>query len=165
MIRATLLLSLSLLTSACWGGPHYTQVWTGFNGPNIPKTEYFLDANSARSSWLSKALGSTQLETLLSQISFDTQMLMVSAVGERENITGTLKIQDVNQDEDSLTVFLLIGVNGPGCTYPHALSYPFVVAIVDRPTRFDGLGSYYHQNFPDGCKPAKTGKPNDGAAP
>mgnify|MGYP003621297122 CR=1 FL=1 len=156
-----LLISLALIVSAsaCQSAPRYKQVLIGFNGPSTPQTTYFHDAQSAQISWLSRALNTEQLNSLLSQVSFDSQMLVVTAVGERDPVTGRLEVDPLSQNENSLMVYLLIGVNE--CTGPHAKSYPFAVAVVDRPVRFDGIGNYFHQNFPDGCKAVKSGVPND----
>ena len=150
-----------LAASGCRdAGPRYTQVFTGFNGPSRPQTTYFMDPASAKNSWLNRALGPTELDRVLSQVSFENQMLAVGAVGKREGATG-VKIDHISQREAALTVILLIGVNDDGCGESRSASFPFVLAIVDRPAKFDRTESSFHQNYPDGCKPPKADTPNE----
>ena len=102
--RQAIALLITLLGSACSGGPRYKQLIAGFNGPSTPKTTYFFDAASARGSWLSKALSPSELDQVLSMVSFDTQMLVASATGERSTATGSVTIDGINQYNTSLSV-------------------------------------------------------------
>ena len=161
MFRILTILLLVLCTSGCNQGPRYEQIFTGFNGPSSTVTKYFMDQHSVKSSWLSRALTPPELERVLSQVSFERQMLVVVAVGMRENVTGKVTLESINQYKSSLMTYIEIGVNDTGCIQADTASYPFVLAVVERLQQFDGMENYFHQNFPDGCKPAKSGTPSE----
>ena len=160
-MRAWAIALLALNISGCQGSG-YTQLLRGFNGPSNPGTAYFSDAESVKASWLRAALTAKQLEQALSQVSFQRQVLVAVAVGKRENATGALTIDRIDRDS-AVIPYVLIGVNDTGCSHSHAASYPFVLAVIDRPKESTPSIGYFFQNFPDGCKAVVTGVPNDTA--
>lgn len=135
----------------------YKQLYAGFNGPQNPDSFAFASANMANSSWLKSAMGD-HLEQVLSQVDFDHQVLVVAAVGERPTATGKLEIRKIDEHDSIFDPYVLIGVNDNECAMPGGRSFPFVIAVVERPKLPPRAhGGFDYQNFPDGCKPILSG--------
>jgi hypothetical protein len=114
---------------------NYKHLHTGFNGPARPELVQLRSAKEARESWIAKALGVKELDSLLSQVDFRTQLLITLAIGKRTTATGSLFITNVsfNAIRESLHVAARIGVNEKDCDFPPAVSYPFALVIAKRP--------------------------------
>lgn len=158
---ARLLTSFLLVLCGCSQSVRYEQLFVGYNGPSVPKTEYFDSAASVKGSWVAKALSPAELEGVLSRVSFKNEMLVVVAVGARETVTQVSLAGISEYESSALSTNVRVGVIEAGCSQPHAMSYPFVVAAVKRPEKFDGSGGFDHQNYPDGCKAVMRGTPNE----
>lgn len=150
-------------TSSCSPSARYQQLFVGYNGPNLPKTEYFRSAAAVKGSWVAHALSSAELERVLSRIPFEREVLVAASVGARKAVTQVSLAGMSQYESSSLSTNIRIGVIEAGCSQPHAMSYPFVLAIVELPEKFDGLGGYDHQNYPDGCKAVMRGISSDQA--
>ncbi|GAB1597157.1 hypothetical protein PAGU2638_28370 [Lysobacter sp. PAGU 2638] len=153
---------LGLLAFTCSAAP-YKQILVGYNGPQESNTTYFSDPDAVKTSWLSLALTAEQLNSLLTRVDFATHVLAVSAVGEREAVTD-VSLESVMWDETSISVNVFVGVAGSQCSGPRPRSFPFVVAIIERPERFDGLSNFFHQNYPAECGPMHESE-SSGAPP
>lgn len=155
--RFLLSLMVVLCTSSCSQSARYEQLFIGYNGPSVAKTEYFRSAASVKGSWVARSLSSAELERVLSRISFEREMLAAAAVGARETVTQ-VSLASISQYKlSALSTNIRIGVIETGCSQPHAMSFPFVLAVVEPPEKFDGSGSFDHQNYPDGCKAVVSG--------
>ncbi len=162
MSHSLLLTVLLLVAIACEAAP-YKQIFSGYNGPEDSQTSYFSDAESVKTSWLATVLSNEELESILAQVDFKTHLLAVSAVGARKAVTN-VSVEGVSWTRTSASITVFVGVADTTCIGPRPNSYPFVVAVIERPAEYDGLSSYYHQNFPDQCGPVHEGKPS-GAPP
>jgi hypothetical protein len=154
------LLTILLLASAAPANADepYRQLFAGYNGLDSSETVYFDDEASVRDSWVADALGAKKLNEIISKVHFDSEVLVVSSVGERSAVTQ-VELAAMNRYGESLTAFVLIGVAGLKCPSPRPDSYPFVIGVVAKPKAFDGVTNYFHQNFPDECKPVQSGQP------
>lgn len=155
MLRHLLLAALLVAALPSTAAP-FQQVFAGYNGPKDSETVHFTDPESARSSWLSAAIDKAELDALLAEVDFQTNLLAVSAIGERTAVTK-VSVESVSWTETSVFLTVFIGVAEKSCPGPRPSSYPFVVAVVARPARYDGVAGYYHQNFPDLCEPVHEG--------
>jgi hypothetical protein len=151
---------IALCANGCSQAVRYEQLFAGYNGPRVPKTEYFGSASSVKASWIAKALSPAELERVLSRVPFERDMLVAASVGMRESVTQ-VSLDSISAHGSVLSTNVRIGVIEVGCLRPHSMSYPFVLAVVRRPNNFDGSGGLDHQNFPDGCAVVMSGAPNE----
>ena len=146
----------------------------GFNGPTKPRAEYFENADAVQKSWLARSLEASELQALLGDVDFKGQMLVATAIGQRETATGSLAINrvavkgavmtpagSVSSGQNLLTVYATIGVMSGTCSEARHTSFPFVVSVVDRPEVLQPPVGYFHQNFPDGCKQIQSGQASE----
>jgi hypothetical protein len=145
-------------------------VVVGFNGPTKGRAEYFTSASAVRGSWLAKALQPSDLKSLLSAVDFKTQIVVATSIGERATATGTVKIRvavngsvmTVVGPESSgpgeLMIYASVGVVSGKCAEPRHSSYPFAAGVIKRPVGLQPLVSTDVGNFPDGCRPIKSGQ-------
>jgi hypothetical protein len=154
------LLTILLLASGApaTAGEPYRQLFAGYNGLDSSVTAYFVDEASVRESWVADALGAEKLNEVMGKVRFDSEILVVSSIGERSAVTQ-VELAAMNRYGESLSTFVLVGVAGLECPGPRPDSYPFVIGVVAKPEAFDGLPNYFHQNFPDECKPVQSGQP------
>jgi hypothetical protein len=148
---------LFCVASVCTAAP-YRQLLAGYNGPAESETSYYSSPETARSSWLRNAVAPDELEKLISQVDFSTQLLAVSAIGEREAVT-TVSLEGVNWTRSSVSVYVVIRIADTSCAGRRPTSYPFVVGVVERPAEYDGMSNFFHQNYPDSCGEVHEGKP------
>jgi hypothetical protein len=145
----------------------FKQVLVGFDGPEGPGVTVIRSESDAAGSWLSSAISPDDLQKVLAEIHFDSQILVAFAIGKMESVTGQVFVTDVSYDAlfNSFSVAARVGVNEPDCNFAHARSYPFAVVIAKRPPRVP-LGSGYDiGNFGDGCKQPKSGVPSASFTP
>ncbi len=133
---------------------NYRQVYTGYNGLKTSKASVYLSKDQILKSWIAKAVSKSELDKILSNVDFGSEIMVALNFGKRESATGSTYITDVkyNSVYKSLNVAGLIGVNERDCSKSHQISYPFVLAIAERPPSFPDYPSLYVQNFSDGCK-------------
>ena len=155
IVRSLAVLLLSFCNLACAKEP-FEQVYAGYNGPDSSTTAYFQDEQSFRASWAAAALKPQDLDLILKRVDFNSQVVVLSAVGGRKAVTG-VKLGNVERMGGSLSALVLVGVADTTCPGPRPDSYPFVIGIAEKPEGFDNLPNYFHQNFPDECKPVISG--------
>jgi hypothetical protein len=140
-------------------GSPFQQLYSGFDGPHLPKSYRFDSADAVRQSWVAFAVPN-ELERILPTIDFGQDVLVAVAVGGRENVNVLPKAVAA----DGLLIFVSIGVNMPDCGEPHAKSYPFVLVAVPKPKSKSPSEGYDLQNYGNGCLKVMTGIPNDPAS-
>lgn len=158
MVFRALLALLLVIAPAVAGDHPFKQLHAGYNGPESPVTAYYRDGAAFRRSWASEALEPKEVERIIKSVDFSSQVLLVSAVGERKAVTK-IELNAVHRYDESLSPFILVGVANTSCPGARLTSFPFVIAVVDLPASFDEMANYFHQNFPDECKPSQSGKP------
>lgn len=135
----------------------FKQLHVGFNGPSTAGRYFFHSPTDLASSWLVSSLGD-QTQAMLSQVDFSHQILIVATVGERSTTTGNVSISEIWKFGAGIVPFVRIGVNERSCNEPRRASFPFVVAVIEKPSAFNpNEGGYDNQNFPDGCKAVPGG--------
>lgn len=137
----------------------FKQVFKGYNGPENSSAKAFNSDVELKKSWVAKALKSTELNSLLNRVDFNKQIVVALSFGKRETATGTIYISNVkyNTVYKSLTISGLIGVNQKGCSEKRIKSFPFALAIAERPSTISDYPGFSIQNFPDGCKKIVSG--------
>ena len=137
----------------------FVHVHVGANGPENGGSAVFESEEEVTRSWLPLSLTSAELEGILGQTDFKSQILVTLSFGKRTTATGKIYFSRINYNSvlESLSIAGMIGVHGPNCDEPSSEAYPFVVAIAPRPDKVPDYPGYFAQNFPDGCKPAMTG--------
>ena len=113
MLRQVVVAFLFCVASVCEAAP-YKQLFAGYNGPADPETSYHSSPETARRSWLRDAIGADELEKLIAQVDFGTQLLAVSAIGQREAVT-TASLESVNWTLSSVSVYVVIRIADPSC--------------------------------------------------
>lgn len=139
----------------------YEQLYVGFNGTRFAKTSVFASSSDVSKSWVHSAIPRDVLDSILSRVDFEKQMLLVAAIGKRETATGIVTIARIVLTGSTLVPYIRIEVNGANCNEPHAESYPYVLAAVTRSSSLPVLPGLDHFNVPNGCKPVKAGAPID----
>ena len=114
----------------------FRQLHVGFDGVDRSDQhlEIFESPSDVLASWLSRTLSPIQLASLLDEIDFQTESLIVLQLPPQGVATGTLYIRDIDYrtDTQGISVGAVIGVNDKDCDEPPAVSYPFVVASAPR---------------------------------
>lgn len=113
MIIRLLFIAVFLLTvaQACaQDSTSFKQLYVGFNGPSSPGRNVFASQAEATSSWLAAALGD-RIPSVLAQVDFSHQLLIVTAVGERSTTTGNVAVSEVLRHGKGVMSFVRIGVN------------------------------------------------------
>ena len=115
----------------------FKQIFVGFSGPQRGGVTVIRTKSDAAVSWLASAVSPDDLKRLLSQVNFDSQILVAFAVGERESATGQLFVTDVSYSKlsESFAVSGRVGVNENDCKFERMKSYPFAVVVAPRPPR------------------------------
>jgi hypothetical protein len=146
----------------------FKQVAKGFNGPKQFEIYFFENRAEADTSWLKRALPGSRYEQIISQTNFDHQALMAFAIGELPGASGNANIVRISQyqsEDDPLMIEMLIGIKARECKERKGLiSYPFVVAVFEKPKNFRRQSSFYFGNFDDGCGPESSGTAIDSVA-
>ena len=134
-------------------------LYSGVNGPVTSGHVVFLDSRAVRASWIVDALSEGALERLLSEINFETEVLIAVWIGQQARATGTMLVTSSAFSEASRawTVSVGVGVLGSDCdVIDTATSYPFALAAVPRPSGSGEIRGYARSNFADGCESAAT---------
>jgi hypothetical protein len=145
----------------------FKQVFIGFNGPDQSGAALIQSEEDARASWISSAIAPEEFKKLLAQVAFDTQVLVVFTVGERETATGQVFVTDASYNSllDAFSVDGVVGVNDEDCSLPRARSYPYAIVIAARPPKLPRNPGFGISNFGDGCKQPKSGAPSPSPVP
>jgi hypothetical protein len=136
----------------------YKQLLAGFNGPQNPSLTIIQNEADARASCLKSVMSPEEFKSVLSQTSFDSQVLVAFAMGERDTASERVYVTDISYNAllDSFSAQGYVGVNEPDCAQPRAKSHPYAVAIAKRPPKPAGGSGYDVGNFGDGCKPVRA---------
>lgn len=159
-IRIVLLFIFSLIISTsvsmAASALQYDEVMIGFDGPAVEKPGVLvIDSPSMlKEHWISKKLGDKKIATLLEDIDFTTQFVLVAQVGIRNTATGNMNIAEIEFDEtkEKVVVYIRVGVNERDCEIPQRQSLPYAIGIINKPEVWPALVNYYIGNFGDGCK-------------
>jgi hypothetical protein len=140
----------------------FKQAFSSFNGPQNPSLTIIQSEAEAQANWISSAVPPEEFKKILAQTSFDSQVLVAFAMGERETATGRIYVTDVSYNAllNSFSAQGYVGVNEEDCSQPRSKSYPYAVAIAPRPNKAPSGSGYDVGNFADGCKPPKTDAPS-----
>jgi hypothetical protein len=138
---------------------------TGFNGPPLPGDFVFRSESEARQSWLASALSDQELDALIARTDFSSQVLVAVGFGRMMNASGKVTITELRYREfapapehDGYQLTARIGVVPPSCGVASAVSFPFVVGLVDAGPGDGGAGLGF-STFPDECGPVASGQP------
>ncbi len=134
----------------------YNEVMIGFDGPTIEKPGVIVidDAGMLKEHWISEKLGDKRIASLLEEIDFASQFILVAQVGVRNTATGSMNIAEIEFDElkGNVVVYIRVGVNERECEIPKRQSLPYAIGVIDKPEVWPALVNYYIGNFGDGCK-------------
>ena len=134
----------------------YDEVMIGFDGPAVEKPGVIVIDNAAmlKEHWISEKLGHKKIETLLNDVDFTSQFILVAQVGIRNTATGNMNIAEIEFDEakENVVVYIRVGVNERECDIPKRQSLPYAISVIDKPEVWPALVNYYIGNFGDGCK-------------
>ena len=148
--------------------PDVRNLYAGVNGPATGGRTLFLDDRSVRASWIADALSQASLQQLLSDIDFETEALVAVWIGEQPRATGTTLITgwSFRGVMEGFGVSVGVGMRGSDCDGTDtAISYPFALAAVPRPSVSGEIRNYARSSFPDGCEPAAAASPTEASTP
>ncbi|MEM7052940.1 MAG: hypothetical protein AAF446_00185 [Pseudomonadota bacterium] len=132
----------------------FLQLFMAGNGRATKTTETFTSREEAAQSWLSRALSTQELESVLNQIDFQDEVLVAYNLGEQGSSTGKIYITDLEIDSD-MNVFGInvnVGVLESECDHPPATMFPFALASIERESASTMISSFSgRSNFGDGC--------------
>jgi hypothetical protein len=145
----------------------FKNIYIGYNGLKYSKNKVtiFDDKSSIENSWIGSSLSKEELIQLFNKIDFSRQFLLVYLQGEDGDTTGTIFVENLSYTSDSslryINVITSVNVGYPSpkkCTLPKLISYPFVLAVVERPKNdFKVAGSsYVAYSFEDECVRKRT---------
>jgi hypothetical protein len=75
---------------------NFKQAFSSFNGPQNPSLTIIRSEAEAQANWISSAVPPEEFKKILVQTSFDSQVLVAFAMGERETATGRIYVTDVS---------------------------------------------------------------------
>lgn len=146
-------------------------LYVGFNGVNNYSKKYFYEnKESFESSWLKNAMPNTEFVRLVQQVDFSKKFILVYSLGQQFNMSGSLSIStNYIPVIQSTYSYSLIGLNAnigtvskKECNIINDVeSYPFIVALVERPKEHLKFSSGSHANYyaaDDRCKTPISGK-------
>lgn len=143
-------------TSMAASALQYDEVMIGFDGPAVEKPGVIVidKPGMLKEHWISKKLGAKKITTLLEEIDFTTQFILVAQVGVRNTATGNMNIAEIEYNElkENVVVYIRVGVNEQNCEIPKRESLPYAIGIINKPEVWPALVNYYIGNFGDGCK-------------
>ncbi len=146
----------SIPTAMAVSALQYDEVMVGFDGPAVEKPGVIVidNASMLKEHWISEKLGDKKIASLLEDIDFSSQFILVAQVGIRNTATGNMNIAEIEFDEskENVVVYIRVGVNERECDIPKRQSLPYAIGIIDKPEVWPILVNYYIGNFGDGCK-------------
>lgn len=161
-MRAKLLLLFILVTifsipaAMAASALQFDEVMIGFDGPAVEKPGVIVieNAGKLKEHWISEKLGDKKIATLLEEIDFTSQFILVAQVGIRNTATGNMNIAEIEYDEskENVVVYIRVGVNERECEIPKRQSLPYAIGVINKPEVWPALVNYYIGNFGDGCK-------------
>ena len=134
----------------------FDEVMVGFDGPSVEKPGIVVidDASKLKEHWISEKLGDKKIASLLEEIDFTSQFILVVQVGVRNTATGNMNIAEIefNETKENVVVYVRVGVNERDCDIPKRQSLPYAIGVINKPEVWPALVNYYIGNFGDGCK-------------
>ena len=134
----------------------YDELLIGFDGPAVDKPGVIVIDNESmlKDHWISEKLGDKRIVSLLEEIDFNSQFILVAQVGVRNTATGNMNIAEIEFDEskEKVVVYIRVGVNERECEIPKRQSLPYAISVINKPEVWPTLVNYYIGNFGDGCK-------------
>lgn len=100
------------------------------------------------------------------KIDFTSKFVVAAFISPRDTTNSGMFINSIGYDSffSNIMVYLRVQVSDQSCAKPEKIEYPFVVAVVNRPSKSITVGGYDIQNFPvEGCSlvyDIPAGKPN-----
>lgn len=158
--RLLLLFILSILfsihVSMAASALQFNEVMVGFDGPAVEKPGVIVidNADMLKEHWISEKLGDKKIASLIEEIDFSSQFILVAQVGIRNTATGNMNIAEIEFDEtkENVVVYIRVGVNDRECDIPKRQSLPYAIGVINKPEVWPALVNYYIGNFGDGCK-------------
>jgi len=152
ILSAILFVPTSMAASAL----QFDEVLIGFDGPVVDKPGVIVidNADILKEHWISEKLGDKKIASLLEDIDFTSQFILVAQVGIRNTATGNMNIAEIeyNESKENVVVYIRVGVNERECEIPKRQSLPYAIGVIDKPEVWPALVNYYIGNFGDGCK-------------
>lgn len=134
----------------------FDEVMIGFDGPEVEKPGLVVidDASELKEHWISKKLGDKKISSLIEEVDFGSQFILVVQVGIRNTATGNMNIAEIefNEAKENVVVYIRVGVNDRECEIPKRQSLPYAIGVINKPEVWPTLVNYYIGNFGDGCK-------------
>ena len=160
LARLLLLFILSIIfsipVSMAASALQFDEVMVGFDGPSVEKPGIVVidDASKLKEHWISEKLGDKKIASLLEEIDFTSQFILVVQVGVRNTATGNMNIAEIefNETKENVVVYVRVGVNERDCDIPKRQSLPYAIGVINKPEVWPALVNYYIGNFGDGCK-------------
>jgi hypothetical protein len=140
----------------------FKQILVGFNGPERAGMTILRSESEVAASWVASTISPDDLKKLTAQVSFDSQVLVAFAMGERDTATGQVFVTNASYNAliNSFTVAARVGVNEAPCAFERRKSYPFALVVAPRPSKATGGSGYDVGNFGDGGKQPQSGVPS-----
>lgn len=155
MIRLLISALLIFLLSSCnQRTVSHKQVYSGENGPREFGVQHFSTRTGLDNSWVKKSLSEMNYQKLLKQTDFSKQIIVSVAVGKMTTFSGKMTIWYIYEytgvDDLPLNLLVRTGVLSEECKVIRD-SFPFALAIVEKPPGFKYVGGVDVQYFKDAC--------------
>lgn len=157
LVRAVITFMVVMSIAACGNqkSVKFEQVYSGTNGPMEIGEQYFSAQVELDNSWIKQSLNSGDYQKLLDQTDFSRQVIVAFSAGEMESFSGKIHIASVYQYTGSkdlpINLRVKIGVLNSECKVD-TISFPFAIAIIERPKEFSPVGGLDVTTFEDQCK-------------
>ena len=154
-MRFLLFLLMSLLSACSDQRPvKFEQLHRGANGPERTGVEYISSEKELENSWIKTAVSEAAYRQLFRRVDFSSQIIVVFSAGATEAFSGKVEILDIYQytgvESLPINVLVKLGVQKDDCRVSR-VSWPVVIAVAERPPRFQPYGGYDVQFFQDDC--------------
>lgn len=157
-MRLLLIAALIVLTGCNQESVPYRQVGGGAHGPALRHVDYLRDRAALDKSWVKTTLDTAQMQSLLSSIDFEHEVLLALAIGDVRGASGRVEIASayiytgVAQRPFNFTA--RFGVWGEGCLGRDVVAAPYALIVLPKAAVSSQAGGYDLMNFDDGCPPS-----------
>lgn len=132
----------------------FEQVYSASNGPDRVYVRYFGSPDELRSSWVATKLDVGSYKNLIEKVDFSKQMVLAFGVGKIQSFSGNIAINSVYQytgvEDLPMNIRVKLGILRNECKL-EKFSFPFVLAIIERPQRLSAESGYDVSTFTDEC--------------
>lgn len=132
----------------------FKQVYSGTNGPPEAGVQYFSVQEELDNSWIRSKLDMKTYQKLLKEVNFSTQVVVVFAAGAIPSSSGNITISSIYRytgvRDGPINLRVSLGVFRNQCRVT-TVSRPFVVAVLEKPRKFQPTGGYDVSTFEDDC--------------